>query len=167
MPWDGAELWLADIASNGSLSNQRRVAGSRDESIFQPAFAPDGTLYFVSDRSHWWNLYRFHSGQIESLAPMEVEFGQPQWIFGMSTYAFALERRIVCAFNREATWRLALLDTETRRMNIVETPFTTRRHGRSRQGVFVAASPTMLPAVVHFDFTTCRYEILQSSSTAI
>ncbi|MGA9031307.1 MAG: S9 family peptidase [Sulfuricaulis sp.] len=169
MPWDGTELWLADIASNGSLSNQRRVAGSRDESVFQPAFAPDGMLYFVSDRSHWWNLYRFRSGQIEALAPMEAEFGQPQWIFGMSTYAFASERRIVCAFNRETTWRLALIDTETRRMGIVETPFSdiggvAADHGKA---VFVAASPTMLPAVVHLDLTTRRYEILRSSSTAV
>ena len=168
MPWDGTELWLADIASNGSLGNQRRIAGNRDESVFQPAFAPDGTLYFVSDRSHWWNLYRFRSGQIQALAPMEAEFGQPQWIFGMSTYAFASERRIVCAFNREATWRLALLDTETRRMEIVETPFSdiggvAADHGKA---VFVAASPTMPPAVVCLDLTTRRHEILRSSSTA-
>jgi dipeptidyl aminopeptidase/acylaminoacyl peptidase len=167
MPWDGTELWLADIASNGSLSNQRCVAGSRDESVFQPVFAPDGTLYFVSDRSRWWNLYRFRSGRIEALAPMEAEFGQPQWIFGMSTYAFASERRIVCAFNREATWRLALLDTETHRMDIIETPFTdiggvAADHGKA---VFVAASPTMLPAVARLDLTTRRHEILRSSST--
>ncbi|MBI3575753.1 MAG: S9 family peptidase [Gammaproteobacteria bacterium] len=167
MPWDGTELWLADIASNGSLGNQRRVAGSRNESVFQPAFAPDGTLYFVSDRSHWWNLYRFRSGQIEALAPTEAEFGLPQWVFGMSTYAFASERRIVCAFNREATWRLALLDTETRRMDFIETPFTdignvVAGHGMA---VFVAASPAMLSAVVCLDLNTRRYEILRSSST--
>jgi dipeptidyl aminopeptidase/acylaminoacyl peptidase len=168
MPWDGTELWLADIASNGSLSNQRRIAGSRDESVFQPAFAPDGTLYFVSDRSHWWNLYRFRSGQIEALAPTEAEFGLPQWVFGMSTYAFASERRIVCAFNREATWRLALLDTETRWMDIIETPFTDIGGVAADRGkaVFVAASPTMPPAVVRLDLTTRRYEILRSSSTA-
>lgn len=168
MPWDGTELWLADIASNGSLSNQRRVAGSRDESVFQPAFAPGGTLYFVSDRSNWWNLYRWRNEHVEAIAPMEAEFGLPQWVFGMSTYAFASERRIVCAFNREATWRLALLDTETRRMEIIETPFSdiggvAADHGKA---VFVAASPTMLPAVVRLDLTTCRYEILRSSSNA-
>ena len=168
MPWDGTELWLADIASNGSLSNQRRIAGGRDESVFQPAFAPDGALYFVSDRSRWWNLYRIRSGQVEALAPMEAEFGLPQWVFGMSTYAFASERRIVCAFNREATWRLALLDTETRRMETVETPFSdiggvAADHGKA---VFVAASLTTSPAVVRLDLATRRHEILRSSSTA-
>ena len=168
MPWDGTELWLADVLPDGSLINMRRVAGSRDESIFQPGFAPDGTLYFVTDRSHWWNLYRFRSGQIEALAPMEAEFGLPQWIFGMSTYAFTSERRILCAFNREATWRLALLDTETRRMDVIETPFTdigsvVAGHGKA---VFIAASPAMLPAVVRLDLTSHRYEILRSSSSS-
>jgi dipeptidyl aminopeptidase/acylaminoacyl peptidase len=168
MPWDGTELWLADIASNGSLSNQRRVAGSRDESVFQPAFAPDGTLYFVSDRNRWWNLYRIRSGQTEAISPMEAEFGQPQWIFGMSTYAFASEQRIVCAFNREATWRLALLDTGTRRMDIIETPFSDLGGvvANDGQAVFVAASPTMLPAVACLDLATRRHEILRSSGTA-
>ena len=168
MPWDGTELWLGDIAPNGSLSKQRCVAGSRDESVFQPAFAPDGTLYFVSDRSHWWNLYRWRDGQVEAVAPRKAEFGLPQWVFGMSTYAFASARQIVCAFNREGTWRLALLDTETRRMEIVETPFTdigaiAADHG---EAVFVAASPTMPPAVVRLDLSTRRHEILRSSSTA-
>ena len=44
-------------------------------------------LYFVSDRSGWWNLYRGEDGA-ERLSPMEAEFGGPAWIFGMSTYAF-------------------------------------------------------------------------------
>jgi hypothetical protein len=30
-----------------------------DEAIVQPEWSPGGTLYFVSDRSGWWNLHRF------------------------------------------------------------------------------------------------------------
>ena len=58
MPWVGTELWLADIAADGALATPRLVAGAAAESIFQPQFAPDGVLYFVSDRSGWWNPYR-------------------------------------------------------------------------------------------------------------
>jgi dipeptidyl aminopeptidase/acylaminoacyl peptidase len=167
MPWDGSELWLADVAGDGSLINRRLVAGGREESIFQPAFSPGGKLYFVSDRSHWWNLYRVHEEGIEAMSPMDAEFGLPQWVFGMATYAIESESRMVCSFNREGAWQLATLDLETHQLNFIETPFTDIHglvvgHG---QAVFVAASPTLLPAVVRMDLATSRCEILRTSST--
>src|SRR5207244_4628181 len=58
MPWDGSELWVADLAPDGAVSGARQVAGGPDESIFQPEWSPEGTLHFVSDRTGWWNLYR-------------------------------------------------------------------------------------------------------------
>ena len=169
MPWDGTELWLARVAPDGSLADVRRVAGSRDESVFQPAFSPDGTLYFVSDRSNWWNLYRLRHDHVEALAPMEAEVGLPQWVFGMSTYAFESERRLVCAVNRAGTWRLAVLDTDTRRIDFIETPFTDVSAVTATRGkaVFVAASPVQPASVVCLDLATRRHEILRSSSSEI
>jgi hypothetical protein len=38
-------------------------------------WSPDGVLYFVSDCSGWWNLYRWQHGQLEALCPAEAEFG--------------------------------------------------------------------------------------------
>ena len=58
MPWDGTELWTAPFNANGTLGPRRRIAGGADESVFQPEWSPDGVLYFVSDRTGWWNLYR-------------------------------------------------------------------------------------------------------------
>ena len=84
MPWDGTELWVANLGTDGALSGQRMVAGGREESIFQPAWSPDNVLHFVSDRSNWWNLYHEKDGKIEHFAPKEAEFGQPQWVFGQS-----------------------------------------------------------------------------------
>src|SRR5712692_3810795 len=58
MPWNGCELWTGEIAADGAIINKQPVAGAIDESIFQPEWSPDGTLYFVSDRAGWWNIYR-------------------------------------------------------------------------------------------------------------
>src|SRR5262249_34834390 len=85
MPWDGTEVWTADVTIGGELTNATRVAGGEDESVFQPGWSPDGTLYFVSDRSGWWNLYRVRGTTIESVLPMEVEFGRPLWQLGTTT----------------------------------------------------------------------------------
>src|SRR6185369_364448 len=62
MPWDGTELWTGDLQPDGSVSNARHVAGSATESVFQPEWALDGSLFFISDRTGWWNLYADRGG---------------------------------------------------------------------------------------------------------
>ena len=47
----------------------RSVAGGKEESIQQPVWSEDGsTLYFIGDKSGWWNLYRYHDGQVAQQA---------------------------------------------------------------------------------------------------
>ncbi|HLL16649.1 MAG TPA: hypothetical protein VK388_16445, partial [Pyrinomonadaceae bacterium] len=122
MPWDGTELWLGDVAADGAITGERRIAGGRDESIFQPEWSPGGRLHFVSDRSGWWNLYRAgESDAAEALVEMEAEFGQPQWGFGMSTYAFTSEAEIVCAYIVRGMSHLARLDTTDKKLLPVES----------------------------------------------
>ena len=71
MPWDGTELWVAQLNETGTVIKKEKIAGGVDESIFQPEWSPDGTLYFVSDRTGWWNLYRWNENKIEPLCPMD------------------------------------------------------------------------------------------------
>src|SRR5215213_863502 len=112
MPWDGTELMVCDLGADGSPENAERVAGGQAESIFQPEWSPEGTLHFVSDRTGWWNLYRWREGRVEPLCEKEAEFGLPQWVFGMSTYAFVSPGRIVCSYTERGSSHLAILDTE-------------------------------------------------------
>ncbi len=110
MPWDGTELWVATLGEGPALVDPKLVAGSADESIFQPSWSPQGDLHFVSDRTGWWNLYRGEDEAAVPLAPMEVEFGWPQWTFGMSRYAFLSGGRIVAAYAEGGFDRLAVLE---------------------------------------------------------
>ncbi len=88
MPWDGTDLWVTSIDRDGSLGEPEHVAGGAEESILQPKWAPDGSLLYISDRSDWWNLYRWRMGVEGSaeVAPMNAEIGGPQWVFGLSEY---------------------------------------------------------------------------------
>ena len=86
MPWNGTMLYLADVrAMTAALGEPQLIAGGAAESIFQPEWSPDGgAIVFVSDRSGWWNLYRYElaTRTTRPLAPMAAEFGLPQWLFG-------------------------------------------------------------------------------------
>lgn len=170
MPWDGTELWLAEVRSDGSLDTPRRVAGGGAESIFQPAWSPDGVLYFVSDRTDWWNVYRVQDGQVEAkIEPMcdrQAEFGLPQWAFGMSTYAFASAERMICAYTENGAWHLASLDTRTKRLDELTTPYTAISGIRVASGrvVFSAGSPTEAACIAELDLASGRLNVLRRSS---
>src|SRR2546429_1873371 len=86
MPWDGTELWVAELTPDG-LRALRKGAGGEAETIFQPSWSPDGALYFVSDRSNWWNLYRWLGPTLEPVAEVPAVQGTAQSTFRTSTYA--------------------------------------------------------------------------------
>lgn len=166
MPWDGTELWVGELKADGSLGNTQKIAGDLDESIFQPQWSPDGKLYFVSDRTGWWNIYRWQDENVEALTQMEAEFGQPQWNFGMSTYAFGSANQIICTYTQQGIWYLASLDTLTCNLELIDTPYTdiSSLHATSNQVVFRGSSPTQLAAIVRLDLTTKELEVLRYSS---
>ncbi len=108
MPWDGSELWVATLDEAGSPRDARKLAGGKSESIFQPEWSPAGGLYFVSDRTGWWNLYRFdEEGTAEIVIARDAEFGQPQWSFDSRGYAFLEDGRILASFSEGGSSRLA------------------------------------------------------------
>ena len=167
MPWDGTELWVAALRPDGSLGEPRLVAGGSEESVFQPEWSPDGVLHFISDRTGWWNLYRWREddGKAEPLAPMEAEFGAPQWVFRMSTYGFVDRHTLACAFTSGGIWKLALLDTETLRLDVVNVPYTLLRNVTPAGGTvyFVGGSPTHPLSLIGLDVKTRKTTVIRAS----
>jgi dipeptidyl aminopeptidase/acylaminoacyl peptidase len=167
MPWDGCELWLCELDEEGAIEKSSRVAGGSEESIFQPEWSPDGVLYFVSDRSGWWNLYRLNDGgEADALCPMEAEFGLPQWVFGMSMYAFESEASIICSFVERGRASLARLDINNRKLERIETPYSDITYMRAAGGraVFRAGSPTRPASIVSLDLSTMKTTALRRAT---
>ena len=152
MPWQSTELWLAELDAAGLPARPRRVAGGKCESIFQPEWSPAGELHFVSDRSGWWNLCRERAGAVQALQPMAAEFGQPQWLFGMSMYGFEPGGGIVCCFRRNGRSELARIDGDGTFCTL-DTPFSVigDLHAGAGFVAFVGASPTAAQAVVRIE----------------
>ncbi len=169
MPWDGTELWVAEVLEDGELGEPEKVAGGEAESIFQPAWSPDGVLHFVSDRTGWWNLYRWREGEIEPLLPMEAEFGLPQWVFGLSTYDFESPTRLICTYSQNGVSYLARLDTEAETLTPIEIPYTNVSGPNvGAQGIALrVGSATEPSSIALLDPETEKLTILRRSSQRV
>jgi dipeptidyl aminopeptidase/acylaminoacyl peptidase len=168
MPWDGTELWLATVSPDGTLNDPRRITGDASDAIFQPGWGPDGTLYFVSDRTGWWNLYRLRDGKVEPVHALDVDFGRPQWQFGMTTWAFADSSRIVVTYQQRGRWRLATIDAETGAFTPVpvEVEPGDSIAATPSHAVLVAGSVAAPEALVRIELATGIVETIRATSEA-
>ena len=168
MPFEGTDLCVGALADDGAMSKDRRVAGSEQESIFQPEWGPDGLLYFVSDRTGWSNLYVERDGEVHALTSEQADVGYPQWVFDLTRYAFLGDDRIACIFTRSAVDGLELLDLESGKLTSLDLPFSSysspslRSHGT--RVVFPAASPTQPAAVIELDTESGERQVLRRST---
>jgi len=162
MPWDGTELCVADVRDTPvgpALAHLEVVAGrphlgpggdGDGESVCQPRWAADGSLWFISDRTGWWNLYRQRAdGAVEPKVQTEAEIGLPQWMFGQSQYALLDDGRVVFAYGRDGLDHLAVLapDGSTTDLDVPYTSVSSVKAAGDRV-VFIGASATAEPAVV-------------------
>ncbi|HEY7189491.1 MAG TPA: prolyl oligopeptidase family serine peptidase [Vicinamibacterales bacterium] len=173
MPWDGTELWTARVTEAGTLADATRVAGGETESIYQPGWSPDGTLYFASDRDGWWTLYRAEGSDRSRVArvikavPGDAEFGRPQWIFGSATWAFVDPSRLLVSYTRVGRWFLATVDVASGVMLDLAPGLEPHDWlvATSTHAVLVAGWAARPAAVVRVDLEQQTVETLRASST--
>jgi acetyl esterase/lipase len=151
MPWNGTELRVGPASNPGT---GQLVAGGSDESVFQPEWGPDGGLWFVSDRTGWWNLYRWDPGTdaVEPMVEMDADIGVPQWWFGVSRYAFLTGGRVVFAYTREGFDHLAVREPDGG-VHDLDVPHTAVQCVAvdGSTAVYIGASPTTEPEVIALD----------------
>jgi dipeptidyl aminopeptidase/acylaminoacyl peptidase len=166
MPWDGTELWLAKVKADGTLGQAELVAGTFNESIFQPEWSLEGELFFISDRSGWWNLYHRLGSGVEPICEMEAEFGWPQWVFGMSRYAFISSDKIACTYDQNGTTSMGIIDLLSRQLTPMELPFIEMGSLRAAGGklTLFAASSDLFRSIVQISLPDRRVEVLRRSN---
>jgi dipeptidyl aminopeptidase/acylaminoacyl peptidase len=168
MPWDGCELFTGALGGDGSLTGVEQVAGrDGEESIWQPEWSAAGDLVFASDRSGWWNLERVTHGEREALHAAEAEFGGAAWLFGLGTFAFLGDGRIVCAYEQEGRSLFGVLSTEDGSLDALDLPLDAFSGYLAAEGstvLLVAGSATVPSQVVRIDVSTGARDVLREST---
>jgi dipeptidyl aminopeptidase/acylaminoacyl peptidase len=147
MPWDATRL---EVGGAGVGAPRVTVAGGPGESVCQPRWAPDGALWFCSDRTGFWNLYRWQRDSgVEAVVETDADIGFPQWVFGQAAYAVLDDGRAAVVIRRGGRDHLALRGPGGS-IDDLDLPYTSI-DGIAATGddvVFVAASATAEPHVV-------------------
>jgi dipeptidyl aminopeptidase/acylaminoacyl peptidase len=139
MPWDTTELVTRNLATGAEVV----VAGGVDESICEPSWGPDGALYFVSDRTGWWNLYRHTGSSVEPVVVLDAEIALPDWALGTLRYVVLASGQVIFACTRDGYDRLSVSSNGA--VTDLELPFSwyaTVQPDGPDSVVVIAGSPT-------------------------
>ena len=157
MPWDGTELRVAALDGGVPVtdkSQQQLIMGCATESVLAPVWHDDRSLYAISDRSGWWNLYLADLLAFpRALCPREEEFAGPLWQLGMSPYAVLGDGRIAVAHGTGQT-RLGVLDPETGQLTDLDLPynvFVLELYAAGQTVAAIAGGPTVPMTVIGVD----------------
>ncbi|KAJ5114662.1 alpha/beta-hydrolase [Penicillium alfredii] len=149
MPWTGTVLYWGEW-ENGRVNNVSRIAGqAQAESIAQPKWGLDGTLYFASDRTGFWQLYSFgvNDRVVRHLSfpnLEEADFATPEWELGSSCFTSLDATTIVAAVITHATSKIVLLDLSTLAVRDLGLPYVD--HEECANGIY-RVSPSSFAVV--------------------
>jgi dipeptidyl aminopeptidase/acylaminoacyl peptidase len=172
MPWDSTALHVGGLGADGLTELQTVAGGSLTpgESVLEPVWGSDGTLYFLSDRSGYWNLYRWRGGPVEQVTMVDADLGGPLWYLGLSTYALTGDGRALVRICRKAIDSLALVDLATGAMTDLSLPF--QAFGSigvldEQTGFAIAASDDGPTALVTFDLRRGTHRTIRSAGPPV
>jgi hypothetical protein len=158
MPWDAAQLVVR--AADGT---EHVIAGGPGESVVQPVWGEDLALWFFSDRTDVWSLYRKRPhAEPELVVDVGSDIAGPQWVFGQSRFALLADGRVAFAYGREGADRLAVLEGDGS-IRELDVPFGVFRclTAQGTRVVCVAAGPSSEPVVLRVDVDGGEPEILR------
>ncbi len=120
MPWDATRLVVDEGGERTVIAG-----GERRESICQPTWASDGSLWFSGDRTGFWSLYRWtFDGGVEAMVDLGKDIGFPQWVFGQTCFALLADGRVAFVVSDAGVDRLALWEPDFGRVDELDVPHT-------------------------------------------
>ncbi|WP_236788224.1 S9 family peptidase [Amycolatopsis sp. GM8] len=142
MPWDDTVLTVRNLGTG----EETVVAGGPGESVSEPRWQADGSLLFLSDRTGWWNLYRWSPAGVEPVIVLDAEIGVPGWRLGTRRYVPLPDGRIVFARWSGGYDGLALAEHgEVTDLDVPFSAISAIRAAGPDEVVVLAGSPTAEP----------------------
>ncbi|MFS4091036.1 prolyl oligopeptidase family serine peptidase [Streptomyces sp. AF1A] len=122
MPWDAAELRIAEVGEDGSLRRARTLTGGPGDPVAQAEWLANGTLVAACESTGWWNLYAVDTGTGERrpLYPVAEEFAGLQRLG--HRWFWPLRDGRLAVLHGVGAQRLAVLDPDRGELTDVPGP---------------------------------------------
>ncbi|PVF98598.1 alpha/beta-hydrolase [Serendipita vermifera] len=148
MPWEGAELRVAKVSvTEGTLkvTEERHIDGEKDRiATNEPAWLDADTLLYLSDKSGFYNPYRYSVSSQNSKPILEQsvkdDFSEPAWQFGWSRLAVLNDTWALASPIHQGFSTLYLINVKTGKGSLLENPFTSISYLRKVSDCLVVMS---------------------------
>ncbi len=168
MPWDDTTLYVGALGPDG-LTGIAAVAGGVGESAMEPQWGANGVLYFMSDRTGFWNLYVQRDGVTTALAPRDAEFAGPLWGLGQANYVLLGDGRVAASYAEGGRDHLVVITEAGGAVREIALPFTgigaLRRLDATRIALLVGSGDETA-AVATLDIATGETTVIRRPSPA-
>jgi dienelactone hydrolase len=151
MPWDSTALYCAALTPKGAALSPQCLIPAGGQALCQPQFGPDGQLYWISDHTQWWNLYRspLQPWQPQALHPQAADWAAPRWVSGDSHYGFVAEDQLLGLYSSQGRWQAALVALQDGTRQDLTSPWDTlsQLHCQPGQALLIGANSRSGPQV--------------------
>ncbi len=103
MPWNGSELWTADL---NDLAKPNKIAGDDTHAVSQAQWGEDGSIYFALENPEFAALYRYAGNRMTKVFSPEAEFVLPDWVPGTQQYALFNDGLVIAAYLKGGRWQM-------------------------------------------------------------
>ncbi|KAF8945561.1 Dipeptidyl aminopeptidase, partial [Haplosporangium bisporale] len=181
MTWDHTQMYYNTLVitdSDITIASQTLLTGAdkaHEESSNQPHFGSDGTLYFASDKTGFWNLYSYKARGMTSLTIyMQIlVLAGPAWRFDDSSF-YPLKSdptTIASIYSLDGTDHLCVIDMKTKTLKDIPTEFTiidsvlSSTQGSDDILLLGVGSYNLPHQYISYNLCTNTYNVLMKSSS--
>ncbi len=154
MPWDTTALMMGALSDDArGMKISTLIPARKKEAVMQPMWGPYGSLFYISDRSGYWNIYRKTDTGTVVVGSNSVDIGGPAWEFGYRDYVPLSFDRVAAAVTRNAVTRIAVISASANRYSYAQSDTVSAYAftGIGERAFALAATPIAKSQIVSMD----------------
>ena len=153
MPWDSTEIWTASNEKDEIKNRKCIIREKLKQSITQPYWSSKNEIFYISDMSGWWNIYRANKDHTEQIVNSNRDYAEPFWQFGTANYCVLDNGDIAFTRSIDANWEFGFASSDSSKIRIKRTDYTVYKNICKHQNKIyaVASGPLKPQEIVSFD----------------